>query len=707
MIEQRTDITKIERPNLLEAYLNRMVDYLVRVKHADPDQARDFVMQTMRDQYRPTQATYVYSVTPGQVEIRTSDMRKYITMTRNKVVSPSGSIYMPTSQHPSPVSEFLNFKKKQRKQVKNEQLKNLAMGNVREANRLWYLQASIKIRMNALPGNYGSEYGIFYDKGGYNTITSCGRAQISRSSATVEMFLGGMLAFFSENDLVNYILVALKYMTDKQEIEGMMTRYSMKRITNEQLFAFFRSFCIKPGDYNDAKELIQTLDSTEVNYLFYHNNLHNIFQENTEVFKPIIQDILNPDNYPPIEGTVNDIYAFDDPTRTLVSVAFCERLERQSVETITKDHQHLIPVFIGLARGVTKRMLELRDLIATFCWTMDDIPNVKAKQQAPRNTVILQDTDSNLYTCVQWAEWYSGHEKFNVDDESLAIDAFISYLLHIHVEFVMWKFSKAIGCTSPHMKTIAMKGEFVFSVVILYEVKKVYANLTICREGQMLPKLTPDIKGQLLRGSSKSEMVNQMTEDFIVEKILVPATNGKISAVELIREIVGIETAIKNSLLAGETTYLNTKSVRRETDYKDPDSVSILVAWQFWEDLFGHRYGSIQRPTKCLAFPALKPTAEYVKAITEADSKLGEKLKTWMTAQKKFPTEIIVSTNLERIPEEIIPLIDIRKIVFQNCQAIYYTLRRLCIAAGDPKMQMLFADMYPDLIPQALPESAS
>ena len=62
MIEQRTDITKIERPNLLEAYLNRMVDYLVRVKHADPDKARDFVMQTMRDQYRPTQATYVYSV---------------------------------------------------------------------------------------------------------------------------------------------------------------------------------------------------------------------------------------------------------------------------------------------------------------------------------------------------------------------------------------------------------------------------------------------------------------------------------------------------------------------------------------------------------------------------------------------------------------------------------------------------------------------
>ena len=696
MIEQSENVTSVNRPNLSACYLNRMTDYLVRTYGISAENAARFIKGIMQSRYQARQVTYVKTVGPGRTQIVKSDLNKFIRELHDKVIAPSGSVYYPTSVKPSPVSEFLNYKKKQRSKVKKEQLKAIARGDSREANRLWYLQASIKISMNSLPGAYASLYSIFYDKGGYNTITSTGRAQISRSSATVEMFLGGMLSFFSEGELINFILINLQYRPSDEEITHAMGKYNLKQVNAESLYRYYQvhfSRYTKEKDYLMARDLIFRLSPIEINFLFYYCNLRNILQFNEEVFKPRIRDMLNPDNYPPIDGTVDDMYKFDDPTRTLVSVAFAERLNKQSTETIAKEHKELIPVFIGLARGIKKRVNELKELLTTFCWTYADIPNVKAKQMATRNTVILQDTDSNLYSGVQWAEWYAGHKKFNVDSESLAINALMGYLLHITVEFAMWRFSSKMGCTAPHMKTISMKGEFNFSIVVLFEIKKIYANLIVCREGTMLPKLTPDIKGALLRGSSKSEEVNQFTEDLIVNKILIPATNGKISAYDLIDTVVNFELKLKASMERGEMTFLNSDSIRLDKDYKNPEQTPIVLAYRFWEDLMSKKYGDITRPTKCSSFPCLYPDTAYMDWAKKHYPKFQAKLEEWLKSHK-YPSKLIINPSIDRVPPMLIPLIDVKKIIYQDCQGAYYTLRRLNISTGHPKLKIRFSEIY-------------
>ena len=281
MIVQDTNITVVDRPNLLESYQKRMVDYLVRTEHADPDEALDFVTKTMAKTYKSQEVTYIKTVKVGKTEVATEDLREFILRIHNKVISPSGSVYMPTAEHASPVSEFLNYKAQERKKYKKQMLKMLAQAKDREANRFNYLQASVKIRMNALPGSYGSKYAIFCDKGSYNAITSTGRAQISRSSANVEMFLGGMLSFFSENDLINYVLVALHYMTPAEEVQAMIDKYHLKVITPDMLYKYFRKFCLEQKEYEDARIVISGLSNLECTYLFYHGNLKNLFQENT------------------------------------------------------------------------------------------------------------------------------------------------------------------------------------------------------------------------------------------------------------------------------------------------------------------------------------------------------------------------------------------------------------------------------------------
>ena len=184
-----------------------------------------------------------------------------------------------------------------------------------------------------------------------------------------------------------------------------------------------------------------------------------------------------------------------------------------------------------------------------------------------------------------------------------------------------------------------------------------------------------------------------MTEDLIVNHILVPATHGKISAKALIEHVKSIENGIEESLLAGETTYLNSKSVRPESDYKNPDVVTINKAYIFWSDIFSRKYGEIQRPTKCHAFPTIAPDKGFIEDLKKTNKSLGERLETWLQTHK-FPSEMIVNSALEKIPKEIVPFINVRKIIYQNCQAIYYTLRRLGIAVGDPKLMLLFKDLY-------------
>ena len=689
--------TQVSRPDLFGSYTKIMASYLALTKNMPYQEAKERVEQICKQLYKPKEIIYVKAVGHGQTQVTQSDLYTFLRSINDKVVAPNGGVYYTTTQLPSPVSEFLNYKKKERSSVKKQQLKALAAGEYTEAKRFWYGQASIKIQMNSLPGAYASEYSIFYDKSAYNTITSTGRAMVRRSSTTTEQFLGGQFAWWSEEELINYILVNLSYAPKKDDIVRVMEKYQMKHISPTELYEHYRSHFTKYTkvlDYERVRELITTLQQHHLDFLYYYCNMKNIMMTNTASFKPIIQHLLDANSYSEINGTVDDVYKFSDNIRILVAVAFTKAIGGYSVDQICKEHPEYLPKLIGICTEIKKRLDDMNDIFTVFCNTACDIPNIKIRGvYSKRNTVVLQDTDSSMFTTKAWADWYHGSEKFYVDEESLAVNALCVYWLSDVVAFVMSRFSEKLGVTDPYMKTLNFKNEFLYPVFLLTNAKKTYASIVKVQEGSILNPPKIEIKGQTLRGSAKSDDVNKFIEELLIDHILKPASQGKISAYDLISTMVKFENGMKDSLLGGEIKFLNTESLKQDRDYKNPDQ-PILQGFRFWEDLLSKKYGSIQRPAKVIAFPCIYPTETYLKACRKAYPEFCDSLMVWISSHKKYPSKLVINPSLDHVPEEIRGLIDVKHLITLNIKPAYTILNQLNINSGSSTADTLFSELY-------------
>ena len=431
--------------------------------------------------------------------------------------------------------------------------------------------------------------------------------------------------------------------------------------------------------------------------MYYYCNFRNIVWTNSEFFRPHIQHLLDPTSYPPIEGTEEDVKNIPGDIKILVAVAFTVTLGGYSIDDILKEHKEYIPVLLGICKGIKERLDDMEDIFNTFCNTECDIPNIINRGQfSKRNTVVLQDTDSSMFTTKPWADWFHGSEKFYVDNESLGINALCVYWLSNIVSYVMHRFSIKLGVTDPYMKTLMFKNEFLYPVFLLTNAKKTYASIVKVQEGSILNPPKVDIKGQSLRGSAKSDNVNKFIEDLLVKKILEPASKGQISAYDLISFVVQFENQMKQSLMSGEIKYLNTESLKMDKDYKNPDQ-PILQGYRLWEDLLAKKYGSIMRPAKVIAFPCIYPNEKFIESLKEQHPRFCSKLKTWMESHPKFPTKLIINPSLEKVPEEITGLIDIKHLIELNTKPAYSILNQLNINCGSSTAGILFSELYDEV----------
>jgi hypothetical protein len=476
-----------------------------------------------------------------------------------------------------------------------------------------------------------------------------------------------------------------------------MNKYQMKHISVDELYQHYKyhfSKYTKVEDYPRVLDLISKLRQDQVDFLYYYCNFKNIAQHNSEFFRPFIKSLLDPNSYPKIEGTVDDIKAIPDSIKILVAVAFTDTLGKYSVDKIISDHQEFIPTLLGICKGIKERLDDMEDLFNTFCNTDCDIPNIKQRGQfSKRNTVVLQDTDSSMFTTKQWADWFHGSEKFYVDQESLGINALCVYWLSNIVSYVMHRFSVKLGVTDPYMKTLMFKNEFLYPVFLLTNAKKTYASIVKVQEGSILNPPKVDIKGQSLRGSAKSDEVNGFIESLLVDKILKPASQGQISAYTLIEAMVEFENTMRNSLLSGEIRFLNTESIKLDKEYKNPDQ-PILQGFRFWEDLLSRKYGSVMRPAKVIAFPAVYPSQQYLEWLATEHPRFHKKLIDWIKSHTKFPTKLIINPALEKVPVEIRGLIDIKHLIELNVKPAYSVLNQLNINCGSSMSNVLFSEMY-------------
>lgn len=689
---------KIYRDSLFTQYIEMQVQYLKKMcPELTEDQIRTKVQAIVKERYKPKRCKILKDLAYGKDKFVEQDLWNLLKFSENTIVSPNGTFYKPPYQVQSIISKMVVDKLAERKRIKKIQLKAEGAGDEVLAKRCWYQQATIKINCNSLPGGFGSAYNIFYCKPAYNTITSTARCMIARAYTICEQLLGGNFAWFTEEELLNHIVLNVKHMAPREQVEKCVQKYKLKLPTKKMLCDFYeetlRQYVPNPK-MKAIFDYIDKLDQTEVTFLFYYCNLRHIMWYNEEVFKPYIKHVLNIDDIAVDENvTKDDAFKIDETVTTVATVAFADKLGNFGLVDICNDHPEFIPKLVAYSKATEKRLHVLDLLMDTFVNTGADIPETQKKPMTWRNTTIVSDTDSVIFTADAWDSWYR-QGALDVTQESYQIASLVIYWLHHAVEFALRRFSVKFGVTGEAVTRLAMKNEFLFSVMMIYDAKKTYVGIQKVKEGVILPKPKPDVKGQTLRGSSICTEALDFSENLMIKEILEPVTQGPISGEELIQKVVDFEHHIADTIQNRDSTFMKITSLKYERDYKNPESTSVFKAWVFWQKVFAQEYGDLHPPTKVKIFELVQPTQDYFDWLEKESPDIYKKMRKYIIENKKLPNNLIINPADNSIPKEMVPLVNVRAVIWHNIKPSYNTLSRLNIGVGCEKQKLLLSDIY-------------
>ena len=697
----------MSRPKILTTYRDTMVTHLIRKFGFSEEEADRRFRLACKDRYSPMTAVVVETLTEGLPQLKAVDLVTYLDKHADDLISPSGSLYCQHEKKTGATIGMILNKLKQRKKLKKEQLKYKAIDDVVNMLLAYYGQTVIKIGVNSLPGNYGSPYSIFYSKGNYNAITSAGRALIGYANTCIEHVLGGNFGWFSIDQLINHVTIHLQGSIDAEKVRATMNKHGLKPATKQELSKFFKDeLCIyhryKDQELNRIDELVSHLTDEEVQYFWYYQNLRHVIMGNDESFRPWMQETFDLNNVvtdPNVKP--DDLFKLDGALVTMVNVAFNYEVSSGDPKIQVYDLPKAMPDkavrFVNIANHVQKELDKMTDIFDTFIFTDKCVPDVLNRKFMQRNSSVISDTDSVIFTVKDWVQWYTG-DIYKISNGTYHIACLMIYWITLAVAHVLKLYSICHGAKGDRVKDMAMKNEFLYPTMCLADIKKTYAGVVTVQEGVILSKPSTDIKGVQLKGSDICKAATQYGENFIVKDILLGSLNQKISGHDLIKKAMEWELKIYNEVIKGSITWCQPQSIKSKDGYAKPMS-SPYYYYLAWQEIFAWKYGDIQIPTKCVVVPIAEPTKEYFDDLSKSSPKVAKLFQGFILANQKPPSKIALAPTVASIPVELMPLVMVRDIVHENTRPVRLILQQLGVTCGfvdDDNAKLLFNEVYGD-----------
>lgn len=691
-----TRIQNISRKNLFGEYVDNIARYLIKKGHSE-EGLREKISKYVKSHVKSPMLTHRVKDSAGDMRVEKIPLWKHVQNISDKVIAPCGSIYVPSQELQAKTSQMVMDKLAERKIAKKKALEAKAVGDKVTAQKYNNIQTSIKININSLIGAKGSEFNLFYDLAGFIGVTSLARSLIAYSYTTAERLLSSNFGWFSEEDLINHIVICLKGMPDEKKINELLVRFKLKPITTEMLYAFFKEDLFNNGYHgksDNVKDLVSTLKDVELAYLYYYANLKHLIQENN-CLKDWITDFINtnPEWLEDQWIDIESIFKMDGDLMSICMIFMSEELGSVSPYDLPKINPELAKNFVRLYEVLHMKLSRIEELFDTFIHIKEGIPNIRNKNKMYRNTVIVSDTDSVIFTAKHWVDWYAGSSKV-LDKNAYKMTSLIIYWLTKATTSILKVYSNIHGAFGEYDSLMAMKNEFLYPVMITYNIKKTYAGIVAIQEGKMLPKPDVDIKGQQLRSSKICPESTAFIKSFLVDDIIKKAVTDDISANHLIDKVVAFEKVIYDSLVnKKESTFLGMGSLNVKESYKN-SSVTIYRYYEAWCSIFQKKYGEILLPGKVPQLPLLPINKKYTDWLDANHKEISRLLRDYMTKEGRFVPTMLLNPDAPVIPEELIPIIDLRSIIYTNLKPIYLTLTQLGISVGFEQKKLLFTDVY-------------
>lgn len=698
----------VNRPSITDCYKEHMYQYL---KGVDPDIGNDFINEFLNNvvkQYsKSPEVTFINHPTPGNAELKKMKMGKYLSKIRDKVVLPFGSSYKPENVEQGFLKIPLSTAKKKRKSSKKLMFKHEREGNTVLKDFYNADQATQKIKMNSAPGAMGSKTSFLSDKAGFNSVTSSARWFLGHAFAMTERLFEGNFYFNSQEAIWNHLILLKSIFPGREKVDRILEKYSLKTIWPEELIEWINSIYMLYNGYNVSSDIIRWLEKEPIQYItfvYYYSNLKHIFMNGVEDGKSIFDKIFSEDVEPDTDDRFLDTLGGDETI--LLTIVYFEKFpiitkdgksKQANLDEIRSHYPDVAKQLSGYARHLAKHVDVYQDLFDLFIYTDIVIPNSIMHPMMFRNSVLGGDTDSQLFTTKNWIKWYT--DGYILNTPGIRINALLIYFLSKCISRYLYLLSAHLGAVGEGREIMIMKNEYTFPVMVLTNLKKHYMALIAIQEGVVFTKPKKEIKGVAFRGSKLSKTTLDAAETEILRILNDIVTTSEIDFDRCVNNVVEFELDIKDSISEGSTTYYSTLPIRPKEDYNGDSSIhdNYLV----WEEVFGDIYGRIPYHSKCTIVPLDLPKVEdldhYINNSTDKKSKtIYTRLKDVMIKWgKKKLTRIPLNPELTVVPKELVPFIDIPKIINANVSPFYLALRSFGISAGGTlKKPIFFSDIY-------------
>jgi len=495
------------------------------------------------------------------------------------------------------------------------------------------LQGAEKVNANACYGAGGSSVSFSYNLYAAAATTATAQSLISTACAAFESFMTNNTKFYDLDEILTFIQNVCNEKT-KLGFDGIKMR-SLSEVRRKLLAG-----CFNPEKINvkHLDSVLENLTVEELTRIFYKNNIFIFTVSCQEVMKRLRKIMRNTES-------------FRAPEKKFITPELDKELKK-----VWKYYRE----FVHYNHPTYNRIFRLKT--------------------SPRKSVLVIDTDSNMILIRDWIDMIleafvdsdiERSKEENIYTAASLIGVFISYMIRDTLDL----YCKNANVPQEFWKRIDMKNEFFFETLITSTVKKNYMGKMLLREGRpMNGKI--DIKGLSFVKSGISEEIGEYMKSIIKNDIM----GEKINFRGVLHKLNDLANTIRDSLLSGNPTFTKPMAVKDFTMYRDPLSEMGIRA------VLCHNYvypeDPIQLPDHIRAIKVKMTKKKDIESLSSSHPVIYERIISNMFENSnprltKGVNSIAIPQTMEKIPDWIIPYIDIDTIVEDNMKSFFPVLKAL------------------------------
>ena len=692
--------------NVLRNYVDQSATYLSISTGQTYERCKRFVVDKIRVggdmQIIDPQLTIYKRKENGDREEEVIALSEYLKeiITDGLVVAPTGTTYIPYKRSPSIYTPFIRVNKKRRSIAKKAELAAQMAGDTITEQFENSKQTSRKRSNNSLSGAQVSAGTVLSNKTAHSSLTSTCRTTSGYGNANNEKLLAGNRHYRNPDITLNN-LVSIVANTNYSKLDSVINKYSLYIPTVEDCIeCVFRSASMYWSSRRKKKQIdqfIQRLTPIQRAAIVYTGDFFHLAKHNGELIRGMITELIEKKTSRPED--VIGIYKKYPESYKHWAAQICEEECRGKKPDEIKN-TIIDQLIAGTTENIALTLDKYRDLIGAIFATINVPGSVAYFPDSVRETALVSDTDSTIFTVQDWVSWYFNTEEPNCGSKENAVAATMISIASEAITHILAMMSANIGVDESMLYDIAMKNEFKFDVFVVTNLAKHYYALIGCREGNLFKDYKNETKGVHLKTSNVPESVRKVAKELMDYILYSTLKNEKVSILKILKDVADCERDVMQQIKLGSPMYFKQAQIKNHDAYK-AGIQSPYMHYLLWEEVFAPKYGHAAQPP----YAVIKINTE-IQSSTDmkewldklADQELKARMIAWMEKYNKkvIPTIQLPKTIVEQngIPDEILHSIGIRKMVKDITTVLSIILESIGYYYTNDKITRLVSDEH-------------